>query len=949
MGTISSGTGLFSGIDSASIIQQLMAIEARPKILAQRRIADLQRQQAAYLDLNAKLQAVKSAAAAFRVNSLFQTNKANSTRPEVLSATASTSATPGSYSFLVDRMVSTQQFLSRGFSDANATGLAAGTFRFEPAAARLDRDTSLADLNGGAGIERGKIVISHAGGGSATIDLSRAATVNDVLDAINSAGPIDVTASVEGGRFVIRSNDSSNLTITSAFGYNTAASLGVQTTVPASTVTGSVVYALGNQTALTTLNDGNGIFRNSQSGASRYDFTITVTNPDGSGSTAVQINIGNIYNSQGEIVTPAPTTVGAMLTRINDQLAAAMGDGDLRVTIAADGGRLRLVDAQDRTLEVAENPTASGSTTAADLGLKTSGQVAGPVEGKRILAGLNTTLARTLNGGSGIAGNGTIAITGRDGQSYTVSIDTGSSLAEIIGKFATDTAGKITARLNRNGTGLEILDLTGGSGNLVIGGSSAASLGIATDPAGIAAGAFAGSNLQHQYITLNTALSSVRGGQGVGTGTFRITDSTGSTATVTLGDSVKNFDDLIRLINSRGIRVKARINAQGDGLQLYEDAAGAGTLKIKVEDVQGSTAANLNLKGEATGTGADNTIDGSFERKVTFAPADTLQQIAAKITAAGVGINAAVINDGAGSSPYRLSLTARNSGQAGRMVVDSGLFDLGLTNLDEGNDARVFFGGTDPARAVLLSSSRNTLDNVVTGVTIDLNSVSADPVTLTVTRDTGAVETALATFVDAFNQLTGRVAAQTKYDKDAQAKAPLLGDSTALNLGSALFSTVQRTPIGVGGNYQRLTQVGIDVGKDGKLEFNRDRFRQALQDDPQAVQDLIAAYVQEPPAPIQLPGGISVNNPDAEPVFTKLGVMGLFERLGDSYINSVSGILTKRGRSLTDQIEDQTRRIASLDVLLANKQQRLQRQFLAMEQAIGRLQSQQAALSRMNT
>jgi hypothetical protein len=86
---------------------------------------------------------------------------------------------------VVDRLVSSQQTLSRGFASATS-GLTAGTFTFESAVARLDRETALADLNGGTGIQRGKIIISDTTHStSATIDLSRAATVNDVLDAIN--------------------------------------------------------------------------------------------------------------------------------------------------------------------------------------------------------------------------------------------------------------------------------------------------------------------------------------------------------------------------------------------------------------------------------------------------------------------------------------------------------------------------------------------------------------------------------------------------------------------------------------------------------------------------------------------------------------------------------------------------------------------------------------------
>ena len=50
MGGITLGTGIFSGIDTRSLIEQLIAIESRPKQLAQRRLLNLQGQQAALLD-----------------------------------------------------------------------------------------------------------------------------------------------------------------------------------------------------------------------------------------------------------------------------------------------------------------------------------------------------------------------------------------------------------------------------------------------------------------------------------------------------------------------------------------------------------------------------------------------------------------------------------------------------------------------------------------------------------------------------------------------------------------------------------------------------------------------------------------------------------------------------------------------------------------------------------
>ncbi len=945
MGGITSGVGIFSGINSGQIIDQLLAIEARPKLLAQQRILELQQQQAAYLDLNSKVQALKTAASAFRLNNVFTTNAATSSDQSVLSATASNDAIPGSYQFIVDRLVSSQQALTRGFNSATAA-LSAGTFTFESAAARLDRDTILTDLNGGSGIQRGKITISDTTHNtSATIDLSRAATVSDVLNAINTATGIDVTASVQDGKFVIRSNSAGSLTVTNALGSTTATSLGIEhTTATGSTVTGSTVYSLGQSTALSSLNDGNGIFLNNGTGNGRYDLTISV-----GGGAAINVNIGNKYGTgtnAGTITEAAPTTLGGVLTRINDALSSALGNSDVRASIAPDGVSIQIMDAQNRTIEVGENST-SGSTTAADLGIKTSGPQTGTVSGARILSGMNTTLARTLNGGSGVAGNGTISVTGRDGVVRTVNINTGGTLQQIADAFSAQSGGAITATLNRNGTGLLLSDTTGGSGNFIVSGASATSLGIATDPAGVAAATVTGTNLQHQYITGSTTLASLRSGQGVGTGSFRITDSQNNTALVNIDANTKTLDDLIHLINSRGTRIKARINDHGDGVLLYEDAAGAGASKIKVTADSGSVGENLNLVGEATGTGASNFIDGTFERKVTFDAADSLQTIASKITAAGVGVSAAVINDGAGSTPFHLSLTAKNSGTAGRFVVDSGSFDLGLSTLDKGQDAKVFYGSADPAQAVLLTSSRNTLDSVITGVTIDVKSVSTTPVTLSVARDTDGIEAAVNAFITAFNTVTDAVATKTAYDKDSDTKAPLLGDSTALSLRASLFNVIQGKAIGIAGQFDQLADVGVTIGTGAVLTLNHDRLRAALEQDPQGVADLFAARVLAPPDNSTGIPGVTVSDPDAPLKFSSQGVATQIENFADSMINSVSGTLTRRNKNLSDQIDSQNQRVADMDTRLQARREILQAQFLRMEEAIGQLQQQQSSISQI--
>src|SRR6185369_6794675 len=124
----------------------------------------------------------------------------------VLTATSAATAPPGTYSFAVSRLVSTQQTITRGFTDTAATALGAGTLTFEFGPAGLSADTDLRQLNGGDGVTRGKVRITDRSGASAVIDLSRALSVDDVLDAINSASGINVLASVEGDHLKLTDN-----------------------------------------------------------------------------------------------------------------------------------------------------------------------------------------------------------------------------------------------------------------------------------------------------------------------------------------------------------------------------------------------------------------------------------------------------------------------------------------------------------------------------------------------------------------------------------------------------------------------------------------------------------------------------------------------------------------------------------------------------------------------
>lgn len=963
MGGITTGVGIFSGVDSASLIEQLLAVDARPRVLAQRRIIELQQQQAAFLDVNSSLLALKTAAGAFDAQDVFQTKSAVSSEPDVLGVSAGTTATEGSYTFRVSRLVTTQQLLSRGFVNSDSAGVGASSFTFEIGGGGLRTDVNLNDLNGGEGIDRGTFTITDSSGANAQIDLGSAVNLSDVLDAINSAGGVNVTASVDGDRLVLTDNagGAGSLTVADEFGATTAADLGIAGTDAGGTITGTNIRTLSGNTALSALNDGNGVnFRDgarfAADGTSQLSTDLIITARDG---TTINVDLGEQQTQATdpetgdelweddeqtiplyEVSRNRASTLQDVIDYINEAATAAGVD----VTAGLNGDGTGLV-INDNTGGGGNLTIASGGsdrTTAQDLGI--AGSVAGnQITGERLISGLNTVLTRNLGGGSGIGGT-EVTVTNRAGATNTVSISQAAldgSLDDVIDELNAGFAGlNISFGYNDAGNGLTVNDSSGGSGNLVVGGDAAAGLGI--ENAGVASNSVRGDNVQQRWISRATLLDDLNVGQGIGTGQFRITDAAGDTTLVEIDDDVRTVDDLLQLLNSRPVGISAAINANGDGIVITDTSGAAGTLKI--EDSTGTVARNLNIRGETTHDGTTNTsIDGSYEKEVTFDETDTLEDVSRKINEQGVGVLATVINDGGSSSPYRLSFTSRFSGSIGRAIIDTGGVDLGLSTLSEGNDAVVFYGSEASSKTVLLTSSTNTLDSVVRGVTIDLKSVSEDPVEVTISRNNSNIEEKINEFVEAYNGVLETIERYDNYDPETERRGALFGDSTAARIRNQLIRDIQGAATGVEGEYQFLFQVGVRIGSGTRLEFDRDRFRSALEDDAVNVADLFGANRLEPKEPVEIAPGVTVA--DTEDTFTRLGVAEQIERLVESFTSSVDGLITRRDDTLNSSIELQENRITRINESLEVKRTKLQREFLAMERTIAMLQTQSSALT----
>ncbi len=145
--------GIASGIDTASIIDQLLSLENRQVLIFQRKIAEEELRRAAFGDLNGRLQSLRTAARGFNADDLFGNLSATSTDDSIVTVSATKSAPVGTQSVEVLQVATSHRIAAQGFVDNTATGVAAGagTFEFRVGdgpnqSIEVDSGTSLRDL-----------------------------------------------------------------------------------------------------------------------------------------------------------------------------------------------------------------------------------------------------------------------------------------------------------------------------------------------------------------------------------------------------------------------------------------------------------------------------------------------------------------------------------------------------------------------------------------------------------------------------------------------------------------------------------------------------------------------------------------------------------------------------------------------------------------------------------
>jgi flagellar hook-associated protein 2 len=908
MGRIQSDVGLITGINIADTVTQLMQLAAKPREYLTQRTDVLKKEQVAVTELSALLMAARYIGDNLGKASVFDSLKATSGNDAALGVTITGAPTAGTSYYTPFRVAQPDQLLSSGVRTESEL-LAGGkfTFRFGD---HVQRAADLGLLQGGEGFVRGKIRIADRSGASAEVDLTKAQTIDDVIDAINNTGSINVLAEAHGDH--IRLIDKSGQGAGSG-GYlwvrevglgTTAASLGlagIDTT--ASAADGQDLLWLTAETGLDALNDGSGVSVNEV----MPDVAFTLRD----GTTG---NIDFSPIAAGSSRVDAEATLGDILNVINQA-----SPDKLRAELSADGKRIVVTDLTQGAGAFALSSLYQ-SKALNDLGLD-GAAVDGRIDGRRLLGGLKSVLLSSLGGGNGLGRLGALELTDRTGTHNTVDLSRAETLDDVVD--AVNAAGLgIVAKANAAKNGLQLTDVTGATaGNLIVadtdGSGTAANLHLAVDAA---VDSVNSGDLHLQTVGESTLLAKLNGGRGVVHDVVTFYDSAGRKGDVDFARTNMNtVGDAIQAINRLGLQIDARINDTGDGI-LLEDTAGGASL-MRVADDGSGAAADLGLNRVAVRTTDDGrsvqTIDGSMTYVIDLAPGATLAELRNKITALKVGVTAKLTQDSS-VRPYHLAISSDRTGAAARLVVDSSALGIGFQQISRASDALLVMGSASGnGTGILLASPNNTFEDAVPGLQLEIKQASSAPVAVTVSRNDANIVVNVKTLVDNYNKFREKLVEDTKYDAATDTRGVLGGDSAALRLDTDLSRFLSGRIFGAG-SIHTIAELGISINSDGALELDEDKLRQVCAAKPDAVKEF---FTKE-----------------------KTGFSARFQELTDRLGAEEHSAIAGRLQALEKNISDNEARIEFMTKRLDAQRERMLTQFYNMDIAIGKIKNSMVAI-----
>ncbi|NOZ26193.1 MAG: flagellar filament capping protein FliD [Nitrospirae bacterium] len=360
------------------------------------------------------------------------------------------------------------------------------------------------------------------------------------------------------------------------------------------------------------------------------------------------------------------------------------------------------------------------------------------------------------------------------------------------------------------------------------------------------------------------------------------------------------------------------------------NSAAAGNYSISItslaseeKEVHSGLASSTTVVNDS---GADQYFQYTYagtQRTITVADGTTLEGIRDLINndSGNPGVTATILFDG---SSYRLVLTGDDTGSTNTITIDSGTTidgvnttaDLTSTAFTETKTAADASFSVD---GVSMTRSSNTVTDAMTGVTLTLKGTGS--ATLSVTNDISTISQNIQSFVDAYNDIVSYVSTNSAYDATTRTGEPLFGESTARNILNRLSNIIVSRVAGLPEDLRALSQIGVSTNRDGTLSLDTSTLSSKL----------------------------STSLGDVENLFTDsaAGIAVQIYDYIDNATDSIDGTITIRINGLETLVDDIADDVTELEAKLSRAEERLRRQFAALEALLSGMTAQSTFLSNL--
>ena len=544
--------------------------------------------------------------------------------------------------------------------------------------------------------------------------------------------------------------------------------------------------------------------------------------------------------------------------------------------------------------QFASTTTSLNSGTAFDLSLAVGVTQKGTYD--QIIS--QATLRTALSGGSISLSDGTNSFTISQSQVNTAggTSSGGETLAGYVAAIESNKPSDFQFDFAVNGTsGVTFTQKTAGTGVLTSGAGEVNSGVVAATPVTGVAG-----------IYRSALTASVTGTLSVSDGTNSV--SVASATYTNVADQVAaiqaaaGYEDLLFTVSANGNNIDLTYKTTG-AISTAPTVSVGGTSQTVTNPTSGVTAVNSPVVTKIPVT--------------TTTPAGVVEAI----NAANKGVTASLVDTGTGGNNFRIVLSG-DTGIAGTFAVTSSISDdLGFGDADKtlqtAQDAVINFEG------LTISRGSNSVNDVISGTTIDLNGVTSSTVRLNVTSDTSTLKTSLQDVVTVYNSLTSSLdnMGSVKDGSTDTLNGALAGDGSLIsyiknNIRTAVFNESSTKS----GNVNALRDLGISIDRSGKMTFDETTYNSMVLNNFDDISKMLTAGTSNQSAYDTAAKGLS------QDIATTL------EGLTDK-----DGIVTTRSTNASSVLADHKEELTKLETRMTAVYQRYLSQFTAMESMMASL------------